>query len=93
MGPWRLPTIRCVFIPPKQQTISHEHKNNQLSKLVCASWVVSLSFSSNVPIMLSINKLKIHGNPEGAEGKKLCEALRKGANFLMSWFSTVMKPA
>lgn len=81
---WGCPTSRCVFISPKQLTISHEYKNNQLSKLVCASWVVSLNFSSNMPIILSINKLKIHGNPKGAEGKKFCKALRKVANFLKS---------
>lgn len=78
------PRIRCVFISPKQLAISHEYKNNQLCELVCASWLVSLNFSSNMPIILSINKLKIHGNPKGAEGKKLCKALRKVANFLMS---------
>lgn len=78
------PTIRCVYIPPKLLTISHEYKNNQASKLVCASWVVSLNISSNMPIILSINRLKIHGNPKGAGSRKLYKALRKAANFWLS---------
>lgn len=78
------PTIRCVFVPPKRLTISHEYKNHQPFELVCTSWVVSLNISSNMPIMLYINRLKIHGNPKGAGSRKLCKALRKVANFLMS---------
>jgi len=35
-----------------------------------------------MPVIVSINRLKIHGNPKGAEGQKLCTALRKVANFL-----------
>lgn len=78
------PTITCSFVPLKGLTISHEYKNNQPSKLVCASWVVSLNISSNMPIILSINRLKIHGTPQGAGGRKLCKALRKVTNFLIS---------
>lgn len=88
MGLFRLPHNQCVFVPLQQLTISHEYKNNQPSKLVCASWVVSFNFFSNMPVIVSINRLKIHGNPKGAEGQKRCTALRKVANFLISWFLT-----